>query len=380
MKNQHLRAVVIACGFVVSLLTGLRIIQASLDAAGIEGKPIRQTVATTFRDAVAATPSASGAYRIAMLGDSMLVSYPQGAQVPDHLQSELRRRTQGDAELRVVNLGMSGTGAFDYYFLADIVAAAEPQLVVISFNLTSTSDAFRSAFSRPEMAGWVGTDRIFETLLLPGSWIGLTADRLLFYTALVRLDLVERWMNFTTEQTRIGVAHREIEHFVALARDGQPSPEDALRKRQGMRAMSARGLSKTRRYNAEGIRYQYHSALDGFREDNPTLRLLGAAMRTYREMGIEVLVYLTPFNREHVENIGVFDREKFERSLRILEAAVTDNGGVFVDLHAIFPDAHFRDKPGHLVYQGEVNGPALLAEALAPRVLEIVRSSGGRGD
>jgi hypothetical protein len=229
------------------------------------------------------------------------------------------------------------------------------------------------------MAGWVEGSRLVEALFLPGSSIGLTADRLLLYPLIVRVGGLDAWMRLTSEQTRIDRAHRAIERWLAWRPEGRNSPEDVLRNRLRRRALSMRGIPKEPRYNAEGIRYQYHAVLDGLRDRDPTVRMLAAAVRTYRQRGIDVLVYLAPVNREHVVSLGILDEKKLEKSLAVIESAVTSSGGVFLDLHALFPDSHFRDKPGHLVYEGGIDGPRLLAEALAPPILDLLRArEGGR--
>ncbi len=56
-------------------------------------------------------------------------------------------------------------------------------------------------------------------------------------------------------------------------------------------------------------------------------------------------------------------------------AAVTEGGGHFLDLHRIFSDEVFRDRSGHLAFEGAINGPVELAKQLAPSVVSLVESA-----
>ncbi|MBW2293194.1 MAG: hypothetical protein JRG94_12920 [Deltaproteobacteria bacterium] len=103
--------------------------------------------------------------------------------------------------------------------------------------------------------------------------------------------------------------------------------------------------------------------------------MLGATVRAHVRLGSDVLVYVNPINVEHIEQLGLLDESGLAQSLDHATAAVTRNGGHFVDLHQIFPDAAFRDRSGHFAYEGEINGPVELAERLAPSVVSIVESA-----
>ena len=46
---------------------------------------------------------------------------------------------------------MPGSGPFDYYLLADEIAAARPDLIAL--NLDAFSQTWQHAFSRPQLAG-----------------------------------------------------------------------------------------------------------------------------------------------------------------------------------------------------------------------------------
>ena len=131
---------------------------------------------------------------VAFLGDSMIVSYPEGRRVPDRLQERLDALSGEPGRLRVHAVAAPGMGAFDYYFLVDFVAAARPDVVILPFNLTSFAEAWRGTFSRPELVGFIEPSRLPGALGLPLDWIGVTADRLLSYVALVQAGGFDRWL------------------------------------------------------------------------------------------------------------------------------------------------------------------------------------------
>jgi hypothetical protein len=102
------------------------------------------------------------------------------------------------------------------------------------------------------------------------------------------------------------------------------------------------------------------------------LRMLGATVGVFEESGIPTLVYAVPANLEHLERLGLLQREGLARTLAAARTQVEANGGSFVDLHDIFPDSMFRDVGGHLYFEEPRDGPAQLAAQLAPHVARIL--------
>lgn len=370
-------------GFTLTLVGTLAGLRLALDRAAIEIEVVtRHGVADYYNDRVNVYlehPRRAGDYRVAFLGDSMVVSYPTSHQIPALVQRHTRRLQRSGRRAVVYNLGLAGTGAFDYYFMADRIARLHPDLIIIEFNLASTSRDFQSAFSRPELSGWIAGARSLEAAWLPVNWIGLTLDRLLLYTSIIRSGRFEHWVALNEEQVRFAQARERVETWAAHRNAEKQSPEDAFRKRRGLLLLRRNNHPGTERHSALATRNNLGTSLDGLSCDDPTVRMLGAAIRTYRALGADVLVYVNPINIDHVRTLGLLDRAGLDRSLDVIRREVTDRGGHFADLHDLFSDAGFRDRSGHFAYEGQINGPSVLASKLAPMVVELMARSSREG-
>lgn len=318
-----------------------------------------------------------GETTVAVLGASALVSYPEGRRVPDRLQERL--------PARVVSLGMPGSGPFDYYFLADEVAAARPDVVVIAVNLDHFSQAWRNAYSRPQLAGWIHPERLPEAFALPLERTGLTADRLLFYVSVVRAGFYDAWYWLALRQAQLGRARAQLEAWlqggVYEPRNdtGDDTPERSFR-----RAASQHTIARVfdspdlRHYREPALREHYGAVLAGLPPDDPVLEVLDATVERLVEAGARVLVYVEPIETETLRRAGLLDEAGLSRSLEALAAQMRARGAVFVDLHDALPSDAFRDAPGHLAFEQGVDGPARLADELAPHVRALLRSRGAR--
>jgi len=373
---RSLRVSLFAGGFLFALAAGLFAIRAGLDRFEIEARETRHVVAAYYAgkvDTASYRKSPPNEYRVAFLGNSMIMSYPEEYQIANQLQAQARRASRGKPPIHVLNLGMAGTGVFDYYFMADLIARARPNLVVLQFDLASPSQRFRSSFSRPENSGWLGPARIVESATLPLSWIGLTFDRLLLYSAIVRSGLFDAWTALSEEQTRMETAREQLETGLAFRDPRQRSPEEIYRTRRAFWSLAQNQLEGQKRYTAASMRTHFGAAVGGLPVDDPTLRMLEATVRAFRSQGIDVLVYANPLNMDHLQETGVLDRAGLALTLSRVEQSVNRGGGDFLDLHDIFPDRAFRDAPGHLAYEDGLNSPGDLAARLAPFVVQAAQ-------
>jgi hypothetical protein len=83
-------------------------------------------------------------------------------------------------------------------------------------------------------------------------------------------------------------------------------------------------------------------------------------------------VYVAPIEVGTIERAGLLDSDGLARTLSAIEAVARSRDADFADLHDLLPGDGFRDAPGHLAWQGEVDGPARLADALAPLIASLV--------
>lgn len=375
----RLRGVSFALAFAAFALATPMLIFEALDRLDVAEVEIGMDVINDVHERLPALsqPRAQSAWKVGFLGDSMVISYPPGRTVPEQLARSANVGAAPRHAIEVVSLAAPGMGPFDYYFIADEVANAAPDQVILPFNLASLSNGWRQTFSRPELAGWLAPARLPGALRLPLEWIGLTTDRMLLYVALVRAGAHPIWQALVRQQARLGPARTT---FAAK-----------LEKRFGQIALLSFGSARFRnsdakyivlsndrkRLSALGLRQRFGRALDGVDADAPSLRVLVAAITRFREDGIRVLVYVNPTNTTNMREANVLDEPGMSKTLDVIAAAVRAAGGEFADFHTLLPNEAFRDAAGHFnVREGSPDGPRLLGEALAPLVLEEARAFG----
>jgi hypothetical protein len=346
----------------------------ALDAYAIESPPTRIGVASLFRrrlDRIRRLDLPVETRRVVFLGDSMEADFPPLQKVPVVLQREITARTGGEPPIRVFDLAIVGTGIFDYFCLADLLAQAQPHLVVLPFNLSNPSRHWQRSFSRPELAGWIDAARIPAALRLPLSWAGLSTDELFYYRAIVGSGGFDAWVRRAGEKLRYTEAKRLLAGRIARRSASGESPEEVLETARYLLKRKRTVDSEARRLTPAGVRHYFGPSLDGLGPSDPSLRLLGGTVRALRAHGIDVLVYVDPVNVEHMRKLGLGDPQRLAETIASLRAVVQESGGYFRDLHELFPDEFFRDEIGHLTFDAVRDGPARLSAELAPSVIEL---------
>jgi hypothetical protein len=306
--------------------------------------------------------------QVAYLGDSLVVGYPPRRTVPERLQQSLDAKT-GEGLFEVHTLASPGMGPFDFYFIADRVATAGPDLVILPINLTSFSKPWRNTFARPQLAALLPAHRVPQALLLPFDWIGLTADRLFTYFAIGQLGGLDAWHELSREQALTGNRRKSLAQVVGKRWGDNADTRFALGAlRYFQRLWNIEG---TQRFTSEGIAQRYGPTLRGLSTDDPTLRVLEATIRIFRRYDVDVLVYVNPTNVEHMKLVGALDEAGLEHSIDSIREVSIRAGARFVDLHALLKDDGFRDAAGHFnVKEDGPDGPAIVAGTLAPVVYQ----------
>lgn len=296
---------------------------------------------------------------VVVVGDSHLM---RAGGLPLHAQVEraLWKRVGDAAVWRVAAYGLS---LFGHYCLAERIAASEPDRVVVELNLADLSRTWREA-SQASLAGLVEPARLAPALGLPLGWAGVSLDQLLFYGAVLRTGGLPRWRWLQGEQSRVALG------YWALARALQqrsPWPDGMRFVREheiaGARRARVAGL---RRASAEWTRAVLGPALAGAAPDQPALRFLDAVLAHYAVRGIPALVFVNPVNLEHLRALGL-DTAGLARTVAAARVVAQRHGADFLDLHALLPDAAFRDEMDHLDPEGE--GPARVGAAIAEALL-----------
>lgn len=357
-----------------------------VDRAGIVYADVALDVPIMLNErlpALAATAGTPGLRRVAYLADSTAISRQKALAVDARLEKATAKITGGEPRIEVHSLATAGLGPFDYYFIAEEVIRAQPDLVVLLLNLTTFSDSWRRTFNRRELSGWIPPKRLLEAISLPLYWMGLTSDQLLLDVALEQAGLLRPWRFIRREQARVVTARNRLKLKLGELFENRTEYSYGLIRARHLR--NSLLLEGGRRYNAKGQLIRFGPALAGVEADHPNLQLLAAAVRTFEQAGVPTLVYVNPTNIEHTRKLGVLDERGLQKTLDNVERKIREAGGDFADLHALFPDAAFRDAAGHFTVRGgEPDGPKMLAEALAPPVvanlLAEARGSRVQGD
>jgi hypothetical protein len=351
-------------------LTALALMR-GLDAAGqskpyvdFDGMRIQLELLRDFKTRLPVIPT----QRIVFLGDSTSMHFPDGNRGVDHrLEAALDELAPGETRHRVFSLAAPGYTQFTQYFLSHRVVSTRPDAVVIAFNLASFSNQWREA-DRPKLAAWLPARHLGEALRLPLHWIGLATDELLLYSTTMAAGGFEAWRRLLQEQARCVRAWASLGVWLQ-ARSGAPN-----------------GLAYQNLYFLTRRRAQYdvgppdretpalaHSRLDavlaGVGPDHPVLRVLRATLDVFRANGIPVYVHIVPLNVEHLERIGVVDREALRRGVESVRRVVLAGGGSLIDVHDFLPDAAFADGGGHLVANETLDAPVIVARRIAAEML-----------
>ncbi len=329
---------------------------------GIPHGPLDLYVSVLVSEKVNALPPRRGrsSTRIAFLGDSTVEGYPKGLDVASQTGRALRRKRVGQFD--VVSFAQPGMGPLEYYSLAESFLSARPDVLVISFNVSSLSPQARDFWARRSLVGWIPPSRILKAATMPFFWWGITLDRLLLYIAGVQAEVVEPWFKYRLTQSRAGNAVKQIRRRAQGITDdriGSFPPQPIFNH-----------PTKANRFARPAVLQNLGDAADGADVDHPVFEMLAGAIDIYRENGVEVFVYATPTNVEHMEDVGVDTMVGLRTTINNLERVATGHGARFLDLHRMFPDEAFRDTGNHLVYEGDTLGPQELGQRLAYWIAE----------
>jgi hypothetical protein len=371
--------VALACAVLAASAVCISLYRA-LDAHDVPRASVGLDVVTQLHHNLELMKVNERAWRVAFLGDSTVVAYPQEHQLPKRLSEATKRQARGRPPIRIYPLAAMGMTPFDFYFLADKIVEASPDQIIVPFNLASFSESWRDRFPRTELAGWVSPSRIPEVLTQPVAYIGLTTDRLLAYQVTARSLGLERWRFSQAAQARLEKGRLALELWGSSWQ--RPNPVATFRRNYWSYAGARLLLPKQNRYNSSGMEMHHGGAFAGQTPSNAVIHIFGEALRIFQEANIPVLVYVVPMNHEHSRTVGVFDAAGLRQTLESVSDTAHRHGAEILDLHRLFPDRGFSDAPGHFTYDaaadGGIDGPRIVARQLAPRIVERARKSLGK--
>jgi hypothetical protein len=309
-------------------------------------------------------------HRVLFLGDSLAIDTTGlDTSIPARLGQSLAQARPGELAVELVAYTGPGLGLFSHYFLSQRVIDREPDQIVLAVNLRSFSKRWR-ADERSQLAGWLPAERWPEALALPLHAVGVSADRLFFYRALVALGAFDAWHWLQREQVRLTYAYWSAARWLQAA----TRVENGLTFRMLHKQAELR-RDKTSAFRATpyATRTLLGPALQGLDPDDPALEVLDALLRRFEEAGIAVLVYVAPINVEHLSSIGTYEPRGMARTSARIEAVSKLRGAAFLDLHDLLPDAAFADHLDHLAQDLEPDGSRTVADRLAPLVAERIQ-------
>jgi hypothetical protein len=347
--------------------TGWLGLEAGLSATGTAGR-LQGNLGQISK---APTPRAVPA--ILVLGDSTVVNYEGTLNVPQQLRRVLRPEARA---YDVISNGFPGSGYGIYFLLADEIARASPDVVVVNFNLGTFGRGWARRFApvRVGASGWLSPSRLPDALVTPLADIGLTLDEILFRIALTRTRLRRLWGRSEDYQSRFTKTREHLDG-VAGKRLGF-TPETSWRGMTQLLNQHAVWLDPSRkeepqRFSRDALIATYGDALTGLAADHPNLKRARAFLCHLRDAGIETIVYLNPTNVDHMIAVGATDAVTIARTVETVGESVEGCGGLFLDLHRIFSDDAFTDGRGHMRADGTLNAPLEIARRLRAPILEV---------
>lgn len=291
-----------------------------------------------------------------LLGDSL--TYESGAvkAVATHLRDWQEPAKSDDQKVRLVNVSTMGFDIYSHYLISDLVGDIEPRRVLIAVNLGLWS---RNKGQQPELAALLSAGRWIETLFLPLHEAGVTMG-----------DLLTNRLVYVSGG--FGLLAKVQAGQIRLQRE-----TDALSKRinsragtEGLAALRQRrhdqGMLLLRRPDKELAQQTFAPILDGLAPGDGRLMVLEATVRHFRGKGARVLVFVQPINHEHLTKIGVYDKARIDASTEQIREVADRQNASFLDLHALLPDAAFRDSGNHLAYRDPTKPAEQVAKKLQP--------------
>jgi hypothetical protein len=339
-------------------------------------RPIVQTSALQEfdRTIAEATVEEKPRFTVVFFGDSFVL--------PEHLLArteatpmQLRRQlgtmmreagAGGPPDLRLIPFTFSGLSLWSLYYLSDAIAGLRPEYVIVEFNLFNFSDHW-SRSDRRILSAMLPVHRFLEALELPLHETRLTFDEWLFGRLVLRLGAVPLWEAVQSEQARASDCYRSLEddaqHLVGSSR---------LEFREQIALLRLADMRETGRDRStrELSRQMLGTSLDGIGSDAPALQMLSAALQHLNAARIPVLVYVPPYNVDHLRELGLLTSSRLDETIARVRAATERNGARFLDAHALLGDAYFRDAMDHLYERGAANGHRALAFELARAMSE----------
>jgi hypothetical protein len=312
-----------------------------------------------------------GQLRIALLGDSMLMSHQGAPSVPARLVKLVNQARPSGSQVSLRPLPLSGWTMMGQYCALDEIIEAKPSLVVIELNPRALQPGGLGWYSFPELAGLIRGRRLWEAALLPLSDVGVTADRLLFYRLLVTMQLEGAWRAVTNRQAQILNSWGIFEGWTEKVTGVESMSERRMAAwNASMDRLTTPGKAGPNRVQMEMM---LSAMLGGVAyRGNHRVEMLGAVLADLARAHIPVLLWVSPINVERVRSLGL-STDGLGRSIATLRKVAAEHGAQFLDLHQALPASAFRDAGDHFTVAGPDNGTSLVAAPLARAIARALQ-------
>jgi hypothetical protein len=314
--------------------------------------------------------------QVVLIGDSTLLAAagmkaPSRQTLAPRIVEALRKYGEPGQRIELKTLRVPGLGPAGMYLVAQEIIDLKPDRVVMSLNLRSFSIDSMRGFSYAESAGWLASSQLLEALSLPLFHGGLTADRLLFYRALVTCGAERSWPVVRRLQGRAFKLRERLatDADALFASHATADMQFELGIARWIRLTTE--VDKLPRMSKSAAARSLAPLLRGLSSEHPTLRILAAVVARFRRAQIPIMVYTAPINVEHMRHLGL-PMQEVERSLHTVAKVVQREGGEFVDLHDVLPERAFRDSGDHFTFEGQPNGTFRLASRVAAAMMNAV--------
>jgi hypothetical protein len=307
-------------------------------------------------------------YTLAYFGDSF-VQPTDGMDAeratPFQLGSELRATMQNGIgkppDIRVVPITYTGLSQWSLYYMAERLISLRPDYLVIEFNLYNFSDLWHRS-DRRILSSMLELERFPEALRLPLGNTGLTIDELLFAHTVVALRADEWWASIQREQAKLMQSYRALGDAAQ-----QLVGASSLRFRDQLNLASLKDNRENGRHRSTSrlARRMLGRSLEGVDKDEAALKMLDASLKQFANAGIVTLVYVPPYNVDHLRELGLLDGSHLGETIARVREVAERNGARFHDAHQLLPDAYFHDETDHLLDSGDSNGHRAVALDLA---------------
>ena len=345
-----------------------------VDAAGIERIGLSLDFATNLRAWRDALVRDRTHHRVAFIGDSTLMTAdgmqkPGNQALPGPGLHALHQLNERGKHMQVHTLCSPGLGPAGHYFLSDSVGELRPDTVVLSLNLRAFNAQYMKRFGYPELAGWLDAEHMLEAAALPLVSRGPDARPLASLQG-----ARQRGRGRPVARSTAAAGPRLQAARAARRAGGRGARHD--RKRADAVALGIARLHRSQVPERDSVASRGMAeqvlgpVVRGLGSDDPTLRILAAALRRLHAASVPTLSTWDRRTSSTCARSGSTG-SRIDASLQTIQRTVEREGAHFADFHALLPDSRFRDAGDHYTFEGDPDGTTWLSYRIAVAIMNM---------